>query len=79
LLAHDILSDLVLPLFYSEMIVDTKAQVYLWPKSFPENFSFVVLILCTSNQTCRDFPKQMHALRDIWVSLRGKFQVARNY
>jgi hypothetical protein len=40
---------LVLPLFYSEMIVDTKTQVYLWPKSFPENFSFVVLILCTSD------------------------------
>jgi hypothetical protein len=24
----------------------------------------------------RDFPKQMHDLRDIWVSFRGKFQVA---
>jgi hypothetical protein len=25
------------------------------------------------------FPKQMHDLRDIFVSLRGKFQVAENY
>jgi hypothetical protein len=24
-----------------------------------------------------DFPKQMHDLRDIWVSFRGKFQVAK--
>jgi hypothetical protein len=24
----------------------------------------------------KDFPKQMHYLRDIWVSFRGKFQVA---
>jgi hypothetical protein len=24
----------------------------------------------------RDFPKQMHDLRDIWVSVRGKFPVA---
>jgi hypothetical protein len=24
----------------------------------------------------RDFPKQMHDLRDIWVSFRGKFQMA---
>jgi hypothetical protein len=24
----------------------------------------------------RDFPKKMHDLRDIWVSFRGKFQVA---
>jgi hypothetical protein len=24
----------------------------------------------------RDFPKKMHDLRDIWVSLRDKFQVA---
>jgi hypothetical protein len=27
--------------------VDRKDQVYLWPKSFPEKFSFAVLILCT--------------------------------
>jgi hypothetical protein len=46
---HDILYDLVLPLFYSEMLVDPKNQVYLWPKSFLEKFSFAVLILCTSD------------------------------
>jgi hypothetical protein len=47
LLAHDILYDLLLPLFYSEMIVDTKTRVYLWRKSFPKKISFAVLIFCT--------------------------------
>ena len=38
-------------------------------------FTFFVEIF--SNKFRRDFLKQIHDLRDIWVYFRGKFQVAK--